>query len=36
MQTGLYKQAEERLTVTAANVYLQDLADLVALRNGLE
>ena len=36
MQTALYKQAEERLTVTAANVYLQDLADLVALRNGLE
>ena len=36
MQTGLYKQAEERLTMTAANVYLQDLADLVALRNGLE
>ena len=36
MQTALYKQAEERLTVTAANVYLQDLADLVALRTGLE
>ena len=35
-QTALYKEMEENLTVNAANVYIQDLADLVAIRNGLE
>ena len=35
-QTGLYKQMEENLTANAANVYIQDLADLVAVRKGLE
>lgn len=30
----LYKQMEKNLTVNAANVYLQDLGDLVALRAG--
>ncbi len=35
-QTELYKQMEADLTHNAANVYLQDLADLVAVRKGLE
>ena len=35
-QTALYKQMEENLTANAANVYIQDLADLVAVRQGLE
>ncbi len=35
-QTQLYKQMERNLTENAANVYIQDLADLVAVRNGLE
>ena len=35
-QTELYKQMERNLTEHAANVYIQDLADLVVLRNGLE
>ena len=35
-QTALYKQMERNLTEHAANVYIQDLADLVALRTGLE
>jgi len=35
-QTALYKQMEENLTANAANVYIQDLADLVAVRKGLE
>ena len=35
-QTALYKQMERNLTENAANVYIQDLADLVALRKGLE
>ncbi len=34
-QTELYKQLEVNLTENAANVYLQDLADLIALRQGL-
>lgn len=34
-QTGYYRQLERILTETAANVYLQDMADLVALRKGL-
>ena len=33
-QTGLYKQMEANLTENAANVYIQDLADLVAIRKG--
>lgn len=33
-QTELYKQMERNLTEHAANVYIQDLADLVVLRNG--
>ena len=35
-QTELYKQMEHNLTANAANVYIQDLADLVAVRKGLE
>ena len=35
-QTALYKQMERNLTEHAANVYIQDLADLVAVRSGLE
>ncbi len=34
-QTELYKELERNLTENAANVYLQDMADLVAVRNGL-
>ena len=35
-QVELYKQLEKNLTENAANVYLQDMADLVAVRNGLD
>ena len=35
-QTALYKEMAKNLTVNAANVYIQDLADLVAVRSGLE
>ena len=35
-RTELYKDMERNLTEHAANVYIQDLADLVALRTGLE
>ena len=35
-QTALYRELERELTVNAANVYIQDLADLVAVRKGLE
>ena len=35
-QTELYKAMEKNLTEHAANVYIQDLADLVAMRTGLE
>ena len=34
-QTGLYRDLERNLTENAANVYLQDMADLVAVRSGL-
>ena len=34
-QTALYRQLERNLTENAANVYLQDMADLVAVRSGL-
>ncbi len=34
-QTELYKKLEINLTENAANVYIQDLADLIAVRNGL-
>lgn len=34
-QTELYKRLEMNLTANAANVYIQDLADLVAVRKGL-
>lgn len=34
-QTELYRQLERNLTENAANVYLQDMADLVAVRSGL-
>lgn len=34
-QTELYQQMERNLTEHAANVYIQDLADLVAVRKGL-
>ena len=35
-QTQFYKEMEADLTKNAANVYIQDLADLVAVRKGLE
>ena len=35
-QTGIYKEMLANLTENAANVYIQDLADLVAVRKGLE
>ena len=35
-QTAIYKQMLANLTENAANVYIQDLADLVAVRKGLE
>ena len=35
-QTAIYKEMERNLTENAANVYIQDLADLVAVRSGLE
>lgn len=35
-QTALYKEMETDLTRNAANVYIQDLADLVAVRKGVE
>ena len=34
-QTALYQEMERNLTENAANVYIQDMADLVALRQGL-
>ena len=34
-QTAFYQQMERMLTETAANLYLQDMADLVAIRTGL-
>ncbi len=34
-QTDFYKQMEANLTENAANVYIQDLVDLVAVRKGL-
>ena len=34
-QTELYKQAARILTEQAANVYIQDMADLVAIKNNL-
>ena len=34
-QTALYRQLEKILAEDAANVYLQDMADLVAVRSGL-
>ena len=33
-QTALYKQMERNLTENAANVYIQDMADLIAVRKG--
>ena len=35
-QTELYKQAAAMLSETAANVYIQDLADFVLLKNNLD
>ena len=35
-QTAIYKAMEKNLTENAANVYIQDLADLMAVRQGLE
>ena len=35
-QTAIYKQMAKNLTENAANVYIQDMADLVAIRDGLE
>ena len=34
-RTELYKQMQRQLTETAANVYIQDLANLVAIRENL-
>ena len=34
-RTDLYKQMQRQLTETAANVYIQDLADFVAMRSDL-
>ena len=31
-----HKEMQKNLTANAANVYIQDLADLVAVRKGLE
>lgn len=35
-QTALYKQMERKLTETAANLYIQDLSDLVAMKKNLD
>ena len=35
-QTEIYRQMERNLTENAANVYIQDMADLIAVRKGLE
>ncbi len=35
-QTAIYRQMERNLTENAANVYIQDLADLVAVRDGIQ
>ena len=35
-QTELYKQAAKLLTETAANVYIQDLADFVLIKSDLD
>ncbi|MBR3570015.1 MAG: ABC transporter substrate-binding protein [Oscillibacter sp.] len=35
-QTAAYRAMERNLTENAANVYIQDMADLLAVRNGLE
>ena len=34
-QTGIYKQMQQMLTETAANLYIQDLCDLVAMRQDM-
>jgi len=34
-QTEIYKEMQKNLTVNAANVYIQDLADMVAVRSNL-
>ncbi len=34
-QTGIYKEMEKNLTEHAASVYIQDMADLIAVRKGL-
>lgn len=36
IQTGLYRELEKMLTETAANVYIQDMADLVALKKNIK
>jgi peptide/nickel transport system substrate-binding protein len=35
-QTALYRAMEKNLAENAANVYIQDMADFVAVRDGLE
>jgi peptide/nickel transport system substrate-binding protein len=35
-QVAVYREMERNLTENAANVYIQDMADLVAVRSGLE
>jgi len=35
-QTAIYRDMAKNLTENAANVYIQDMADLVAIRDGLE
>ena len=35
-QTLIFREMEKNLTENAANVYIQDMADLVVVRKGLE
>ena len=35
-QTALYKEAAALLTTTAANIYVQDMADFLLLKTGVE
>ena len=35
-QTAIYREMEKNLAENAANVYIQDMADFVAVRDGLE
>jgi peptide/nickel transport system substrate-binding protein len=35
-QTALYKEAAALLTTTAANIYVQDMADFMLVKSGVE